>query len=143
MDPHLCSLIQLSTEAEAVEAAGEKDVFGYILLLIVLIGINAFFASSELAVVSLNDAKLEKMANEGNRKAKLIYKMVQKPTAFLSTIQIGVTLAGFLSSAVAADTFADYVVRLFSKTQWPADVVRMVSIFVITLLLSFLTLVFG
>jgi putative hemolysin len=143
MDPHLCSLIYLEATTEAVETAGNKDVFGYILLLIVLIGINAFFASSELAVVSLNDAKLEKMANEGNRKAKLIYKMIQRPTAFLSTIQIGVTLAGFLSSAVAADTFADYVVRLFENTSLSTDTVRMISIFLITLLLSFLTLVFG
>ena len=143
MDPHLCSLIYLTLDATAVETSSNKNVFGYILLLIVLIGINAFFASSELAVVSLNDAKLEKMANEGNRKAKLIYKMTQKPTAFLSTIQIGVTLAGFLSSAVAADTFADYVVVLFEKTSLSPDTVRMVSIFLITLLLSFLTLVFG
>lgn len=141
MDPHLCSLLLFETAT--AELSSQKPVFGYILLLIVLIALNAFFASAELAVVSINDAKLEKMANEGNRKAKLIYKMTQKPTTFLSTIQIGVTLAGFLSSAVAADTFADYVVLLFKNTNISSDVVRMISIFVITLLLSFITLVFG
>ena len=88
----------------------ENGVMGYVILLIGLIAVNAYFAASELAIVSLNDAKLEKMAQEGNRKAKTLFAMTSQPTTFLSTIQIGVTLSGFLSSAVAADTFADYIV---------------------------------
>ncbi len=121
----------------------DKGVMGYVLLLIGLIAVNAYFAASELAIVSLNDAKLEKMAQEGNRKAKTLFAMTSQPTTFLSTIQIGVTLSGFLSSAVAADTFADYIVYLFRNLSVDLSIVRIISIFVITLLLSFLTLVFG
>ena len=121
----------------------ENGVMGYVILLIGLIAVNAYFAASELAIVSLNDAKLEKMAQEGNRKAKILYAMTSQPTTFLSTIQIGVTLSGFLSSAVAADTFADYIVYLFRNLSVDLSIVRIISIFVITLLLSFVTLVFG
>ena len=121
----------------------ENGVMGYVILLIGLIAVNAYFAASELAIVSLNDAKLEKMAQEGNRKAKTLFAMTSQPTTFLSTIQIGVTLSGFLSSAVAADTFADYIVYLFRNFSVDLSIVRIISIFVITLLLSFVTLVFG
>ena len=121
----------------------EEGVTGYIILLIVLIAINAYFAASELAIVSLNDAKLEKMAQDGDKKAKILYEMTSRPTTFLSTIQIGVTLSGFLSSAVAADTVADYIVYLFRNLPIDLSVVRIVSIFLISLLLSFVTLVFG
>ena len=70
-----------------------------IVLLLVLILVNAFFAMSEIAIISLNDAKLEKQAQEGNKKAKKLLRLTSNPSNFLSTIQIGVTLAGFLSSA--------------------------------------------
>ena len=78
-----------------------------ILLLFVLILVNAFFAMSEIAIISLNDNMVEKMAEEGNKKAKQIMKLTENPSNFLSTIQIGVTLAGFLTSASASTTFAD------------------------------------
>ena len=78
-----------------------------ITILIILIFVNAFFAAAEIAFISLNDAKIEKMAKEGNKKAKSIEKMLKNPSKFLATIQIGITLAGFLSSAFAADTFVD------------------------------------
>ena len=121
----------------------DGNISGYLLLLAFLIFSNAYFASSELAIVSLNDAKLEKLANEGNRKARLLYNLTRKPTTFLATIQIGVTLSGFLSSAVAADTFADYIVYWLRNSSLDLALLRMISIFVITLLLSFITLVFG
>ena len=79
----------------------------HIFILVVLIGLNAFFAASEMAFVSLNDNKIEKQAKEGNKKAKQIQKMLENPSRFLSTIQVGITLAGFLSSAFASDVFAD------------------------------------
>ena len=82
-------------------------MFIQIFILIILIGLNAFFAASEIAFISLNDAKIEKMAKEGNKKAKQISKMLEAPSKFLSTIQIGITLAGFLSSAFASESFAD------------------------------------
>ena len=78
-----------------------------ILVLLILTGLNAFFAASEIAFISLNDNKIEKQAKEGNKKAKQIAKMLETPSKFLSTIQIGITLAGFLSSAFASDIFAD------------------------------------
>ena len=76
-------------------------------ILAILILLNAYFAASEIAFISLNDAKIEKQAKEGNKKAKQIEKMLKNPSKFLATIQIGITLAGFLSSAFASDTFAD------------------------------------
>ena len=78
-----------------------------IVLLLILILINAFFAMSEIAIISLNDAKLEKQAQEGNKKAKKLLKLTSNPSKFLSTIQIGVTLAGFLSSASASQSFVE------------------------------------
>ncbi len=141
MDPHLWNICN-SMSANTVSAP-EGDISGYILLLIVLILVNAYFAASEIAVISLNDAKLEKMANEGDRKARSLLAMTQKPTSFLATIQIGVTLSGFLSSAVAADTFADYVVYWLRNSSIDLSLLRFISIFVITLILSFITLVLG
>ena len=121
----------------------DDNIMGYIVLLLVLILVNAYFAASELAIVQVNDAKIEKMAEEGDRKARILYKMIKKPTTFLATIQIGVTLSGFMSSAVAADTFADYVVYWFRNVAIDPSLLRMIAIFVITVLLSFITLVFG
>ena len=143
MDVHLSDILinfdALLTQTSSID--NTESIWGYVILLAVLIFLNAFFAASEIAIVSLNDAKLEKMANEGNKKAKILYNMVSKPTKFLSTIQIGVTLSGFLSSAVAADTFADYIVILFRNVNVSPSTVRLVSIFVITLLLTFITLI--
>ncbi len=143
MDDRLCHLVNLAVNSTTATMENRDSVLGYILLLIILIMLNAFFAASELAIVSFNDAKLEKLANDGNKKAKALYNLTVKPTKFLSTIQIGVTLSGFLSSAVAADTFADYIVYWMRNVSISSSTVRLVSIFVITLLLSFVTLVFG
>lgn len=76
-----------------------------ILLQVVLIALNAFFAATEIAVISLNPGKLRKMMEEGDKKAGRMLKMVEEPSGFLSTIQIGITLAGFLGSAFAAENF--------------------------------------
>ena len=84
-------------------------------VLVILILINAYFAASEIAFISLNDAKIERSAKEGNKKAKQIEKMLKSPSKFLATIQIGITLAGFLSSAFASDAFADILApKLYS-----------------------------
>ena len=77
-----------------------------IITLILLILINAFFAASEIALIGLNDNKIKKQANDGNKKAMLLNDLISEPSRFLSTIQIGITLAGFLASAFAADFFA-------------------------------------
>ena len=116
-----------------------------IIILIILILINAFFAAAEIAFISLNDAKIEMQIKEGNKKAKTIQTMLKNPSKFLATIQIGVTLAGFLSSAFASDAFADKlapalntVIPSISITTW-----RSVSIIIITIILSYFTLIFG
>ena len=118
---------------------------GQIILLIVLIGINAFFAASEIAFISLNDAKIDVQAKEGNKKAKKIKKMLENPSKFLATIQIGITLAGFLSSAYASETFASELaprlndlIPALSISAW-----NNISIIIITVILSYFTLIFG
>lgn len=120
-------------------------MFSQIAVLVVLILLNAYFAASEIAFISLNDAKIEKQAKEGNKKAKQIYKMLKNPSKFLATIQIGITLAGFLSSAVASDAFADKLAPMLNNLlpMLGTDTWRTISIILITILLSFFTLVFG
>ncbi len=120
-------------------------MFSQLIVLVILILLNAYFAASEIAFISLNDAKVEKQAKEGNKKAKQIEKMLKEPSKFLATIQIGITLAGFLSSAFASDTFADMLAPILNNLI-PAvslGVWRSVSIIIITIILSFFTLVFG
>ena len=119
-------------------------MFIQILILVILIGLNAFFAASEIAFISLNDSKIEKQAKEGNKKAKQIQKMLESPSKFLATIQIGITLAGFLSSAFASDTFADMLAPALNNI-FPIGVAvwQSISIIIITIILSFFTLIFG
>ena len=116
-----------------------------ILVLIILIALNAFFAATEIAFISLNDVKIELKAKEGNKKAKKIQKMLEDPSKFLATIQIGITLAGFLSSAFASDAFADILApKLYNLIPYiPLARWREISIIIITLILSYFTLVFG
>ena len=111
----------------------------------VLIAINAFFASAEIAVVSVNDAKLEKMAEEGDKRAKKLVKLTSQPTKFLSTIQVAITLAGFLGSAFAAENFSDSLVGwvLSMGVNIPAATLDSIAVILITLILSFLTIVLG
>ncbi len=116
-----------------------------VMVLVILILINGFFAASEIAFISLNDVKVAKQAKEGNKKAKQILKMLENPSRFLATIQIGITLAGFLSSAFASDAFASRLAPILN--QWipsiSIGVWQSISIIVITVILSFFTLVFG
>ena len=116
----------------------------HLIVLAILIFVNAFFASTEIAFISINDAKIEKQAKEGNKKAKQIRKMLKEPSRFLATIQIGITLAGFLSSAFAADAFADELApSLENLIPLGLAVWRNISIILITLILSYFSLVFG
>ena len=115
-----------------------------VIVLAILILINAFFAATEIAFISINDAKIEKQAKEGNKKAKQIKKMLREPSKFLATIQIGITLAGFLSSAFAADAFADDLAPMLQNLI-PLGLVawRNISIILITIILSYFSLIFG
>ena len=115
-----------------------------ILILVILIGLNAFFAASEIAFISLNDNKIEKQAREGNKKAKQIEKMLETPSKFLATIQIGITLAGFLSSAFASDAFASKIAPILNNViPIGIGIWQSISIIIITIILSFFTLIFG
>ncbi len=123
----------------------KSNMINSIIILVILIFINAFFAATEMAFISLNDNKIKIMAKEKNKKAIKIEKMIENPSKFLATIQIGITLAGFLSSAFAADTFADKLAPIlnnlipaFSIGTWQS-----ISIVIITIILSYFTLVFG
>lgn len=112
-----------------------------LILLFCLIILNAFFAMVEIAFVSLNDAKLESLAKAGDKKAIKARKLLKNPSKFLATIQIGVTLAGFLSSAFAAETFADDLLPILRPIV--GNSAPGVAIVLVTLVLSFITLVFG
>jgi len=116
-----------------------------LLLQIVLIALNAVFASAEIAIISMNDNKLAKMAQEGNKKAVKLAKLTSKPAKFLATIQVAITLSGFLGSAFAADNFSDKLVALIMKTgiNIPEKTLDSVVVILITLILSYFTLVFG
>ncbi len=116
-----------------------------LITLLILILINAFFAMSETAIITLNDNKLKRMAEEGHKKAQKVLKLTENPSGFLSTIQIGITLAGFLASASAAESFSDPLAGILSK--WiPAinvGVIATVSTVIITLIISYFSLVLG
>ena len=118
---------------------------GPILLQVVLIGLNAIFASAEIAVISMNDTKLQKMAKEGDARAKRLVSLTEQPTKFLSTIQVAITLAGLLGSAFAAENFAGALVTVIQGTGVgiSADVLETFAVFVITLILAYFNLVFG
>ncbi len=120
-------------------------MFSQVIVLLILILLNAFFAASEIAFISLNDAKIEKQAKDGNKKAKQIEKMLKEPSKFLATIQIGITLAGFLSSAFASDAFAERLAPVLYNIMpfISLGIWKSIAIILITIILSFFTLVFG
>ncbi|MFT4414024.1 hemolysin family protein [Fredinandcohnia humi] len=116
-----------------------------IFILVILILLNAFFAASEMALVSLNDNKIKMMAENGDKKAKMLLNLLSEPSRFLATIQIGITLAGFLASAFAAGSFAGYLAEWLVDIGVPLapSILESLSVVVITLILSYFTLVIG
>ena len=114
---------------------------------VILILLNAYFAATEIAVISLSKTKLKKMSEDGDKTATKLLKFADAPAGFLSTIQIGITLAGFLGSAFAADNFASRLVEwLYVDLQFtaiPRGVLNTLSVILITVILSYFTLVFG
>ena len=122
-------------------------IWPQLLLQLVLIMVNAYFAATEIAVISLNENILRRQAEDGDKKAARLLKIVETPTRFLSTIQIGITLAGFLGSAFAADNFAGRI-RDWAVVKWQLDAsaaaaVNTLAVVLITIILSFFTLVLG
>ena len=124
-----------------------STIIRQLLLQILLIALNAFFAATEIAVISLNSQKMKALADDGDKKAGKILNIIEDPTKFLSTIQVGITLAGFLGSAFAADSFGDMLALALNKhfelTGPKADAIQTVSVILVTIILSYFTLVLG
>ena len=116
-----------------------------LILQVVLIALNAVFACAEIAILSINEQKLAKMAQEGNRRAVKLARLTEQPARFLATIQVSITLAGFLGSAFAADNFAERLVvwLVGIGCPIPRSLLNTVCVVLITLILSYFTLVFG
>jgi putative hemolysin len=120
-------------------------MIGKIVLLAVLIFLNAVFASAEIAVISMNDAKLRQLTNEGNKRAIKLSKLVEQPSRFLATIQVAITLAGLLSSAFAADSFSKPIVDALvnAGATMSEKTLGTITLVVITFILAYFNLVFG
>lgn len=123
----------------------EDSIFFMILLQVILIALNAVFASAEIAVISMNDARLAKLAAEGDKRAVRLAKLTSQPSRFLSTIQVAITLSGFLGSAFAAENFSDVLVDWLVSlgVSIPVKTLNTLSVILITLILSYFTLIFG
>lgn len=120
-------------------------VIWQLLLQLILIALNAIFACAEIAVISINDIKLQQLEAQGDKRAGRLLKLTEQPAKFLATIQVAITLSGFLGSAFAADNFSDLLVKLLLRLNVPIleATLDSISVIVITLILSFLTLVLG
>lgn len=125
----------------AGEGPSNNGLITQLIIIVVLIVINAFFASSELAILSANPIKIGMLAEKGNKKAKLVQKLQEDETKFLSTIQVGITLAGFFSSATAAVSLSEGFGEWLSGLNVPFA--ETIALIVVTLILSYFTLVFG
>ena len=111
------------------------------ILILVLTLLNAFFASAEMAIVSVNRNRIKMLADDGDKKASLLVDLLEEPNKFLSTIQVGITLAGFFSSASAATGISEVIGASLSQLGIPYA--QSISLIVITIILSYFTLVFG
>ena len=122
-----------------------NSIWFLLLRQVVLIALNAIFACAEIAVLSINEVKLERMAEQGDKRAKRLFRLTREPAKFLSTIQVAITLSGFLGSAFAAENFSDplvdWVVSL--GVTIPRATLDTLALILITIILSYFTLVFG
>ena len=137
------SFFQLLNVLPAAAEPQRASPFVSILILLVLIFINAFFSASEIAVITLNDNKIKKMAEDGNKKAAQILRLTQNSSRFLATIQVGVTLSGFLTSASASQSFAGRLADALAFLPASHSFIYGISTILITLLLSYFSLVLG
>lgn len=144
-DPGPANFITSLAATVSADDFNVKTLIPKIILLFVLILVNAFFAMSEIAIISVSDVKLAKMAEDGNKKAKKLIRLTENPSSFLSTIQIGVTLAGFLTSASAAENFSEPLAKVING--WlpavPISLVSGISLVLVTIIISFFSLVLG
>lgn len=118
-------------------------MFTQIIFLVLLIVLNGVFAASEIAFLSIDKYELKESVKKKNKKAIKIKKLLNDPSVFLATIQIGITLAGFLASAFAAETFADFLVEKLAIESINYTTVKNIVVVIVTIILSYFTLVFG
>lgn len=139
-DGWLRSLLASNSVSNAPAAGG--GILIDILVIFLLLLVNGFFSATEMAIVSANDNRIRKEAEDGNRSARRLMRYIENPGNFLATIQVGVTFAGFLSSSFAGKTFA---LRLATVIQpsGPSDVVKNLSLVLVTLITSYLSIVLG
>lgn len=123
----------------------DDPILWKIILQVILILLNAIFACAEIAIISMNDNKLSKLASQGDKRAIRLATLTRQPARFLATIQVAITLSGFLGSAFAADNFSDRLVNFLveSGVKIPVSTLNSISVVFITLILSYFTLVFG
>ncbi|WP_298483694.1 hemolysin family protein [uncultured Ruminococcus sp.] len=116
-----------------------------ILLQIILIALNAIFAGTEIAVISVNETKLEKEVEAGNKRARWLLKMIQNSSGFLATIQVAITLSGFLGAAFASDSFAEILSQWLQKIGIGLSdpVMDTISVILVTLIMSYFSIVLG
>ena len=114
-----------------------------IILLLVLILINAFFAMSEIAIITLNDNKIKRMAQSGHKQAQKVLKLTKNASSFLATIQVGVTLSGFLTSAAASQSFSGQLSNALAFSGISQGARDVIATVIITIILSYFTLVLG
>ena len=123
----------------------DRPLIGQILLQVLLIALNAVFACAEIAVISMNDTRLARLAQQGDKRAIRLARLTSQPARFLATIQVAITLSGFLGSAFAAGNFSEPVVNWFVSlgVPIPRATLSTICVVLITLILSYFTLVFG
>ncbi len=121
------------------------DIIGPLLLQVILIALNAVFACAEIAIISLNEIHIEQQVENGDKKAAKLLRFLKEPARFLATIQVAITLSGFLGSAFAADNFSDPLVNWLVEmgVPIPASTLNAIAVVVITVILSYFTLVLG
>ena len=112
-----------------------------LILMVILTMTNAYFAASEMAIVSVNKGKIKRLAQDGNKKARLVEQLMDAPTNFLSTIQIAITLSGFFNSASAATGISSSLAEVLQR--WGIPQANTIAVVLITMLISFITLIFG
>lgn len=123
----------------------DVDLWTQMFIILLLVGVNAFFAASEMAIVSIRQSKLKPLIEEGNKSAKIVDKFIEEPSKLLATIQVGVTLAGFFASALGAQTLAVYLSDILKRSSLPliSAYADMISFIFITFVISYITLVLG
>ena len=124
---------------------GNKNMIQAIVLLVFLIFLNSVFAGAEMAILSMNEAKMRELAEEGDRRAQILIKLTEQPAHFMTAIRVTVTTAGFLQSAFAAEYFAQPMTEALIKTgiDVPQNVLKIVCMIIVTILLSYVSLLFG